>query len=82
MPETYFELSKHPNIVGTKEANGDLAAAAKTAALCGENLAIYSGEDNLTLPDSFHRRKGRHLNQCEHNSKSYERYLSSLFPRE
>ncbi|WBY64798.1 4-hydroxy-tetrahydrodipicolinate synthase [Thermocaproicibacter melissae] len=50
MPETYFELSKHPNIVGTKEANGDLAAAAKTAALCGENLAIYSGEDNLTLP--------------------------------
>lgn len=50
MPETYFELSKHPNIVGTKEANGDLAAAAKTAALCGKNLAIYSGEDNLTLP--------------------------------
>jgi 4-hydroxy-tetrahydrodipicolinate synthase len=50
LPETYFELSKHPNIVGTKEANGNLAAAAKTAALCGENLAIYSGEDNLTLP--------------------------------
>lgn len=50
LPETYLELSKHPNIVGTKEANGDLAAAAKTAALCGENLAIYSGEDNLTLP--------------------------------
>jgi 4-hydroxy-tetrahydrodipicolinate synthase len=50
VPETYLELSKHPNIVGTKEANGNLAAAAKTAALCGENLAIYSGEDNLTLP--------------------------------
>lgn len=50
LPETYFELSKHPNIVGTKEANGNLAAAAKTAALCGENLAIYSGEDNLTIP--------------------------------
>lgn len=49
-PETYLELSKHPNIVGTKEANGDLAAAAKTAALCGDDLAIYSGEDNLTLP--------------------------------
>lgn len=49
-PETYLELSKHPNIVGTKEANGDLAANAKTAALCGDNLAIYSGEDNLTLP--------------------------------
>lgn len=49
-PETYLELSKHPNIVGTKEANGDMAAAAKTIALCGENLAVYSGEDNLTLP--------------------------------
>ncbi len=49
-PETYLELSKHPNIVGTKEANGDLAATAKTAALCGDDLAIYSGEDNLTLP--------------------------------
>lgn len=49
-PETYLELSKHPNIVGTKEANGDLAANAKTAGLCGDNLAIYSGEDNLTLP--------------------------------
>jgi 4-hydroxy-tetrahydrodipicolinate synthase len=49
-PETYLELSRHPNIVGTKEANGDLAAAAKTAALCGDDLAIYSGEDNLTLP--------------------------------
>lgn len=50
LPETYLELSKHPNIAGTKEANGDLAAAAKTAALCGDELAIYSGEDNLTLP--------------------------------
>lgn len=49
-PETYLELSKHPNIVGTKEANGNLAANAKTAALCGDALAIYSGEDSLTLP--------------------------------
>lgn len=49
-PETYLELSKHPNIVGTKEANGDLAAAARTIRLCGDALAVYSGEDNLTLP--------------------------------
>ncbi len=49
-PETYLELSKHPNIVGTKEANGELAANAKTIALCGDDLAVYSGEDNLTLP--------------------------------
>ena len=49
-PETYFELSKHPNIVATKEANGDIAAAAKTISLCGDNLAMYTGEDNQTLP--------------------------------
>lgn len=49
-PETYAELAKHPNIVGTKEANGDLAAAARTVALCGGDLAVYSGEDNLLLP--------------------------------
>lgn len=49
-PQTYLELSKHPNIVGTKEANGDLAAAAKTVELCGNNFTVYSGEDNLTLP--------------------------------
>ena len=49
-PETYFELSKHPNIVATKEANGDIAAAAKTISLCGDNLTMYTGEDNQTLP--------------------------------
>lgn len=49
-PETYAELAKHPNIVGTKEANGDLPACAKTIALCGDELTVYSGEDNQTLP--------------------------------
>lgn len=49
-PETYLELSKHPNIVGAKEANGDISAAAKTMSLCGDNLTIYSGEDSQTLP--------------------------------
>lgn len=49
-PETYAELAKHPNIVGTKEANGDIPALAKTISLCGDDLAVYSGEDNLTLP--------------------------------
>lgn len=49
-PQTYVELAKHPNIVGTKEANGDLAACAETLSLCGDELAVYSGEDNQTLP--------------------------------
>lgn len=49
-PETYKELSKHPNIVATKEANGDLASVAKTRYLCGDELDIYSGNDDQTVP--------------------------------
>jgi 4-hydroxy-tetrahydrodipicolinate synthase len=45
-PETYLELSKHPNIVATKEAGGDISHVAKTMALCGDDLAFYSGNDD------------------------------------
>lgn len=50
LPTTYKELSKHPNIAGVKEANGNIAALAETAALCGDELALYSGEDNMIVP--------------------------------
>lgn len=49
-PATYRELSRNPYIVAVKEANGDISATARTAALCGDELTIYSGEDNQTLP--------------------------------
>ena len=49
-PETYKELSKHPNIVATKEANGDLSSVAKTRYLCGDDLEIYSGNDDQVVP--------------------------------
>lgn len=48
-PETYKELSKHPNIVATKEANGDLSSVAKTRYLCGDDLDIYSGNDDQAV---------------------------------
>lgn len=44
--ESYFELSKHPNIVATKEASGDISEIAKMKALCGDNLDLYSGNDD------------------------------------
>ena len=49
-PETYKELSKHENIVAVKEANGDLSAIAKTRYLCGDDLNIYSGNDDQIVP--------------------------------
>lgn len=49
-PETYFELSKHQNIVATKEASGNISAIAKIASLCKENLTIYSGNDDQIVP--------------------------------
>jgi 4-hydroxy-tetrahydrodipicolinate synthase len=49
-PETYRELARHPQIVATKEAGGDIAAILKTVALCGDDLAIYAGNDNMVTP--------------------------------
>lgn len=49
-PQTYLELSKIPNIVGTKEATGDISHIAATMALCGDDLAVYSGNDDQITP--------------------------------
>jgi len=50
LPETYLELSKNEKIVGIKEANGDISAAAKTIALCGDALTVYVGNDDQITP--------------------------------
>ena len=49
-PQTVYELSKIENIVGIKEANGNISQVTQIAALCGEDFAIYSGNDNEILP--------------------------------
>ncbi len=49
-PSTYAELAKHPNIVAAKEANGNFSAIVETIALCGDNLTIYSGNDDQIIP--------------------------------
>ena len=50
LPETCLALSKISNIVGIKEASGDISQVAKIANLCGDNLWIYSGNDDQILP--------------------------------
>lgn len=49
-PETFTELSKHPRVAGLKEASGDVSFAAKVLDSCGDDLPIYSGNDDLTVP--------------------------------
>lgn len=51
LPDTVAELVKtKKNIVGLKEATGNMAQASKTMALCDGNLELYSGEDGLVVP--------------------------------
>lgn len=49
-PETVEVLSHHPNIVGIKEASGDIAQVAKIAQLVDETFSIYSGNDDMIVP--------------------------------
>lgn len=50
LPETTCALSKIKNVVGIKEASGNIEQALETIRLCGENFSVYSGDDALTLP--------------------------------
>lgn len=48
--KTVYELSKIKNIVGIKEASGNFSQIAEIAALCGEEIHIYSGNDDQIVP--------------------------------
>ena len=49
-PKTVATLAEHPNIVGLKEATGNMAQMVELMHLCGDKIDIYSGEDALTVP--------------------------------
>ncbi|MDY6134043.1 MAG: 4-hydroxy-tetrahydrodipicolinate synthase [Candidatus Limivicinus sp.] len=48
--ETYKVLSRHPNINGIKEASGDFSLIAKVRSQCGDDLFLWSGNDDNTVP--------------------------------
>ncbi|WP_139904340.1 4-hydroxy-tetrahydrodipicolinate synthase [Clostridium thermarum] len=50
LPQTIEELTKYDNIVAVKEASGDIGQVAKIKALCGDRIAIYSGNDDQIIP--------------------------------
>ncbi len=49
-PATYAALAEHPQICAIKEANGNLSKIVETAALVGDKLDIYSGNDHQIVP--------------------------------
>ncbi len=49
-PATYAKLADHPRICAIKEANGNISKVVETAALVGDKLDIYSGNDDQIVP--------------------------------
>jgi 4-hydroxy-tetrahydrodipicolinate synthase len=50
LPETMARLAAIPNIVGLKDATGDLKQGSKTLELCGDKITVLSGDDFTTFP--------------------------------
>ena len=49
-PATVAELSKHPNIVGIKEASGNMSQVVEIAKYVSDDFALYSGNDDMIVP--------------------------------
>ena len=49
-PATYAKMAKIPNIAAIKEANGNISSVVETAALVGDSMDIYSGNDDQIVP--------------------------------
>ena len=50
LPATAAALAEHPNIVAIKEASGNISQIAELAALVGDKMDIYSGNDDQIVP--------------------------------
>ncbi len=50
LPATAKVLAEHPNIVGIKEASGNISQIAELAAAVGDKMDIYSGNDDQIVP--------------------------------
>ncbi len=49
-PETVARLAGHPLVCGIKEASGDISQIARIAQLCGDDFALYAGNDDQIVP--------------------------------
>lgn len=48
--DVVYELSNHKNIVGIKEASGDISYLSEVARVCNDDFSIYSGNDDIIVP--------------------------------
>ena len=69
-PATYAKLAQHPRICAIKEANGNISKIVETMALAGDQLDLYSGNDDQIVP----------LMAC--GGKGVISVLSNVLPRE
>ena len=69
-PATYARLAEHPMIYAIKEAGGNISKIVETAALVGDKLDIYSGNDDQIVP----------IMAC--GGKGVISVLSNVLPRE
>lgn len=49
-PKTVVELAKHKNIVGIKEASGNISQVVEICRVVPEDFAVYSGNDDMVVP--------------------------------
>lgn len=49
-PATLQKICKHERVIAVKEANADVGQAVEKLRLCGEDVAFYSGNDDLIVP--------------------------------
>lgn len=49
-PKTVLALSRHPNIVGIKEASGNISQIVELFSLVGDKISVYSGNDDQIVP--------------------------------
>ncbi len=50
LPQTLARICEHPNIVGIKEASGNLDQISEILVRCGRHLTVLAGDDSLLLP--------------------------------
>ena len=79
--DTLYELSKHPNINGLKAASGNFSLLAETMAKCGDNLNVWSGNDDQIVPLMSLGGKGCYLGAVQRSTAGCTRHYSAV-PRQ